>query len=112
MSALLFLNGSYCESRLTATGRSETDNNSLAGDRLKPDPCETFVTRGYEEMKEGRKSTERGHVDCQNDFFLSCDRRIGVMRLRADFSAKSKNKISNCAADLWHRERGIYDLDR
>jgi hypothetical protein len=51
-------------------------------------------------------------VDCQNDFFLSCDWRVSVMRLRADISTKSKNKVGSRAAVLWHRERGTYDLDR
>jgi len=61
-------------------------------------------------MKEGHKPTKRAHVDCQNDFFLSRDCSVGAMCLSAAVSAKPKNKNGNRIADLWHRERDIYDF--
>jgi hypothetical protein len=63
-------------------------------------------------MKVGHKPALLAQVDCQNDFFLSCDWRVSVICLRADISTKSKNKVGSRAADLWHWDRGIYDLDR
>jgi hypothetical protein len=92
---------------------SECHPAVLVAARVSPlDPLPALANGGYTEMKEGHKPTEQAEVDCQNDFFLSCDCSVGVMRLCGDFSAKSKDKVGNRAVDLWHRERGIYDLDR
>src|SRR5580698_6960333 len=76
------------------------------------DPLRAFANGGNTDMKVAHKPASRAQVDCQNDFFLSGDWRVRVVRLRADISTKSKNKIGSRAADLWHRERGFYDLDR
>ena len=58
-----------CRSRPAATGRSETDNNSLAGDRLKPTHCRLSRVAAYG----AGSSVADAHVTCSKSFELTAD---------------------------------------